>query len=99
MGPTSDVVVEEAAKVQEPPPAMATVADSSDNIHIVDIHEEEVIDYEGSGREELAKLSSEDDDAWDSAVDTSLKHDTSKFSYLSAEDLKVINVQETDTFS
>lgn len=76
---------------------MATMASPSDNVHMVDISEEEVVDYEGSSGEELAKLSFEDDDAWDSVADAPPEHDMSKFSYLSTEDLKVINALEVDT--
>lgn len=54
---------------------MTTMASPSVNIHMVDILEEELVDYEGSGGEELMKLSSEDDDAWDPAADT-LQHMT-----------------------
>lgn len=97
LGPTPDIVIKEATKVQEPSLAMTAVVGPSNNVHMVDISEEEIVDYEGSSGEKPAKLSSVDDDAWDSTVDIPPKHDTSKFSYLSVEDLKVINPLEVDT--
>lgn len=82
LGPTSNVTIKEVTKAQEPPPAMSTVASPLDNVYMVDVLENEVVDYEGFGGEEPTKLSSEDDDAWDLATDTALAQDSSKFSYL-----------------
>lgn len=61
---------------------------------MADVHEEEAVDYEGSTREELTMLY---DGLWGSATDTPPKCDTSKSSYLSAEDLKAINPLDSST--
>lgn len=54
------------------------------------------MNYEGFTGEELAMLSFDDDDAWDSVADTPPKHDMGKVSHLSAEDRKDINALEAN---
>lgn len=97
LAPTFDVAIEEVAEVQEPTPKVATTPGPLDDVHMADVPEEETIDYEGSVGKEPAKLSSDDDDAWDSTAYTPSKHDTGKFSRLSAEDLKAINALDVHT--
>lgn len=97
MALTSDIAAEVAAKVSKPPFEAVTMAGPSDDAHMADVHEEEVVYYEGSTGEEPTKLSSDVDDSWDFAADTSLKFDTSKFSHLTVEDLKAINALDVDT--
>lgn len=70
---TFDIAFEVAVKVPEPPLVAVAMAGTSDDAHMDGVHDEEAVDYEGSAGEEPTKLSSDIDDAWDSAVDTSSK--------------------------
>lgn len=96
MGASSDVVVEVAAGVPEPPLQTATKAGPLDDAHMADVHEEEAMDYKGSTGEEPTVLSFDDEYAWDLTANTPAKHDTSKFTRLSVEDLKTINALDAD---
>lgn len=63
MARTFDAFVEVIAEVSETHPEMATMTSPADDIHMTDIPNEEVIDYEDSTKEEPAKPSSDIDDA------------------------------------
>lgn len=78
LGTASDVVMEASTGILEPPLEIANEANPLNNARMAEGHEEEVVDYEGSAREELAMLSSNDDEAWDPTVDTLLVNDTNK---------------------
>lgn len=83
----------------EAPVKVANEADPPESISKANVHEKEALDYEGSVGEGPAMVSSGDDGLWNSATDTPPKGDMSKFSYLSAEDLKAINFLDGNTHS
>lgn len=76
---------------------MSANIDLLGDAHLSDAFEEIALDYGDSGGEENTRLSCDDVDLWDSMTETPSMPDTSKFIYLFANELKVINDLEFET--